>query len=269
METLLETHTLRLTVRSHRAHLELTRPELMNRFDDDQHADFLSALRVLSNHHRPSDIRVIMLSAYGSVFSAGGDIETIRKANGDPAVATGITNHGYDLMTAFLALRAPVVTAVQGAAMGLAANIALASDLVVASRDATFADSHVRMGLVAGDGGALIWPLMAGMARAKRHLLTGDAITAEDAFLAGMVSELVDSADGLMAAATQLAEKIAALPPLAVQGTKQTLGRLLHHCSEEILTLGLQLERDSMLSKDVVEATNAFREKRPGDFRGR
>ena len=220
----------------------------------------------------PSDcwvIIIIILYCTLAVSRSNSNIPMPTFSASDPAVATGITNHGYDLMTAFLALRAPVVTAVQGAAMGLAANIALASDLVVASRDATFADSHVRMGLVAGDGGALIWPLMAGMARAKRHLLTGDAITAEDAFLAGMVSELVDSADGLMAAATQLAEKIAALPPLAVQGTKQTLGRLLHHCSEEILTLGLQLERDSMLSKDVVEATNAFREKRPGDFRGR
>ena len=152
--------------------------------------------------------------------------------------------------------------------MGLGANIAFAADALVATRDAKFADSHVRVGLVAGDGGVVIWPAVTGFLRAKRHLLTGDAMTGEEAYAAGIVTDLVDSEDELVPTAMALAERIAALPPLAVQGTKQAFNRVIQQRAAEVLELSLAIEMDSMGSADLMEATSAFLEKRPGVFRG-
>lgn len=176
---------------------------------------------------------------------------------------------GYRLMQELLALRIPLVVAVQGPAMGLGANIAFAADAVVAVGSARFADSHVLMGLVAGDGGTVVWPQAGGILRAKRHLLTGDPLSAADAYAAGMVTDLVETQEELLPAARALATRIAALPPLAVQGTKQALNRLLQQRAGEVLELSLQLEQDTMLSEDLLEATNAFLEKRPGRYEGK
>jgi enoyl-CoA hydratase len=115
----------------------------------------------------------------------------------------------------------------------------------------------------------VVWPLAGGIVRAKRHLLTGDPISAVDAHAAGMVSDLVETADDVLPAARALATRIAALPPLAVQGTKRALNRLLHERAGEVLELGLQLELDTTRSEDLMEATDAFLTKREPKFRGR
>lgn len=163
----------------------------------------------------------------------------------------------------------PIVTAIQGAAMGLGANVAFATDIVVAWREARLADPHVKIGLVAGDGGAVLWPLSAGVLRAKRYLLTGDVLTAADAHSFGLVTDLVDHPEDVLPRARALAEQVAALPPLAVQGTKAALNRLVSQRAGEVLQLSLQLEAMTMASEDVVEAATAFLEKRPGTYQGR
>ncbi|MBE7193282.1 MAG: enoyl-CoA hydratase/isomerase family protein [Gordonia polyisoprenivorans] len=263
----MSSQTLRLTLDDNGViRLELTRAELMNPFDNEQHDDFV---RAIAEIRRESDARSVLLSSAGRAFSAGGDVHFMQEVNSDPVRAREMIANGHELMSAFLALRVPVVTAVQGPAMGLGANLAFASDAVVAARTAKFADSHVRMGLVAGDGGVVVWPQVGGMMRAKRHLLTGDPLTAEDAFAAGMVTDLVDDIDELIPTALALATRLALLPPLAVQGTKQALARVLQQRAGEVLELSLQLERESMTSEDLMEATTAFLEKRSGQFKGR
>jgi enoyl-CoA hydratase len=120
--------------------------------------------------------------------------------------------------------------------MGLGATIVLATDAVVAARGAGLSDPHVAVGLVAGDGGCVVWPASAGMLRAKRHLLAGDRLPAEDAFMLGLVTDLVDTAEETLPAARSLAQRMAALPPLA--------------------------------SDDLVEAVTARREQRHPRYRG-
>jgi enoyl-CoA hydratase len=264
--TLMETPTLTATLEDGIASVVLTRPEVMNRFDAALHEDFIEMIEQVNANF---EVRVMLLSSQGRAFSAGGDVHMMREVQSDAVHARHMVRQGHRLMQNLLALRVPLVCAVQGAAMGLGANVAFAADAVVAVAGAKFADSHVVMGLVAGDGGAVVWPQTGGMLLAKRHLLTGDPITGADAKAAGMVSDLVESEADLLPTALALATRLAALPPLAVQGTKQALNRVLQQRAGEVFELSLQLELDSMRSEDLLEATSAFLEKRPGRYQGR
>lgn len=249
------------------ATVTFTRPDEMNRFDVEQESEFIDALKFL--RRAEGGLRVVILAAEGKAFSAGGDVGTVRAMATDFAARTRAVAAGMELMNQLLTFPLPIVTAVQGLAMGLGANVAFATDIVVAWRHARLADPHVKIGLVAGDGGVVLWPLSAGLLRAKRHLLTGDALTAEDAYTFGLVTDLVDNPEDVLPQARALADKIAALPPLAVQGTKAALNRMAGQRAGEVLELSLQLEAMTMASDDMVEATTAFTEKRPGIYIGR
>jgi enoyl-CoA hydratase len=129
-------------------------------------------------------------------------------------------------------------------------------------------DPHIVIGLAAGDGGGIVWPQAAGLLLAKRYLLTGDRIPAEAALAMGLVTALVDAADQALPAARALAQRIAALPPRAVQATKKMLNHGLTRRIEETFDLGIALEIETMATQDVVEAISAFREKRTPIYRG-
>jgi enoyl-CoA hydratase/carnithine racemase len=160
------------------------------------------------------------------------------------------------------------VVGLQGPVVGLGATVVLACDAVVAIKTASLSDAHVAMGLVAGDGGALVWPQAAGMLRARRYLLTGDAIDAERAHQFGLVTDLVDTVDELTATATELARKLASLPPLAVQGTKRALNQITQQRAGEVVETALLQEMDTLASDDLLEAIAAFEEKRRATFSG-
>jgi enoyl-CoA hydratase len=246
--------------------LTLNRPELLNRFDESMHADFIEAIHDLAND---VDIRAAVLTATGNTFSAGGDFGLMRKAHGDPAVRRAIIDDARRLLTGLLNVPHPIVAAVQGPAIGLGATIVLSCDAVVAARGARIADSHVAAGLAAGDGGAVVWPATAGILRARRHLLTGDPLDAESAFALGLVTDLVDEPDQVLPAALELAERIAALSPLAVRLTKRALNHGLLQRADEVLDLGLAYEEATLASDDMLEAIAALKERRPGEFAGR
>lgn len=265
MRTLLEKPSLTATLDGAVAEVVLSRPEALNCFDEQLHHDFLDMLQVVPAE---TEVRAILLYSTGRAFSAGGNVHWMQEVNADRARARYIVGIGKQLMTEMLNIRIPVVAAVQGPAMGLGANVVFASDVVVATTAAQFADSHVVMGLVAGDGGTVVWPQSIGMVRAKRHLLTGEPLSAADAYALGMVSDLVEDDDELLPTARALARKIAALPPLAVQGTKQSLNRVLQQRAGEVFELSLALELDTMTSRDLKEATDAFLEKRTGRYEG-
>lgn len=260
------TDTLAIRYDGHVAELTLTRADVLNRFDSELHADFVAALDEV---HRRSDVRAMVLASTGNVFSAGGDFELMRALHHDVTFRQASIDEGRRLLNSLIDMPIPIVTALQGDAIGLGATIVLATDAVVAARTAGLSDPHVAIGLVAGDGGCLVWPTSAGMLRAKRHLLTGDKLTAEEAFTMGLVTDLVDTPDEVLPAARALAERIAALPPLAVQGTKRALNRSLQQRAGEVLDLSFALEGASMASEDLLEAIAAFREKRTPNFQGR
>jgi enoyl-CoA hydratase len=143
----------------------------------------------------------------------------------------------------------------------------MATDAVVAAKSARISDPHVVIGLAAGDGGCVAWPLHVGLLRAKRYLLTGDRLTAEDAHRIGVVTDLVETPAEALPAARALAARIAALPPLAVQATKRTLNQVFRNRLEEVFELGLAYEMDTFVSEDLVEAITAFRQKRAPTFK--
>jgi enoyl-CoA hydratase/carnithine racemase len=259
--------TIDLSIRSNGVcEVVLSRPELLNRFDPELHHDLTHALRTIA---ADSSIRAVLLASTGKAFSAGGDFELMESANKDADVRREIIGDARQLLNAFLDLPQPVVVAVQGAAIGLGATVALLCDAVVAARYAVLADTHVAIGLVAGDGGCLVWPQAIGMTRARRHLLTGDPLDAETAWQLGMVTDLVDSPEETVPAAREIADRIAALAPLAVQGTKRALNSVSRGRADEVIDLALALEQETLASEDLLEGVNAFRERRAPRFSGR
>lgn len=256
-----------LSAQRHGAVLELTlcSDGRLNPIDEPLHEALHDAF---AGAAREPDVRAVVLASNGKAFSAGGDFDFILHQNlhADPEATV---REGLGILWDYLDIPAPVVVALQGDAMGLAASLALAADAVVAHPSVRIADPHVLVGLAAGDGGCLVWPQSAGMMLAKRHLLTGDPVTAEVAARVGLISDLVPSAEDVLPAARELAERLASLPPLAVQGTKRALNSLVRKRYEEVMELSLRIEVATLASADVREAVAAARAKRPGSYQGR
>jgi enoyl-CoA hydratase len=247
------------------AEIRLTRPDLLNRVDAELHRDLTKVLRAIA---QDAGVRCVVISSTGRAFSAGGDFELMQAAQASADSRRAIVDEAKQLVDALLDIPQPVVAAVQGAAIGLGATIVLLCDVVVAARSATLADSHVAIGLVAGDGGCLAWPQATGMLRARRYLLTGDPVNAETGYLLGLVTDLVSEPDEVLAAARAIAGRIARLAPLAVQGTKRALNQVSRQRAGEVLELSLALEEQTLGSDDLLEGIAAFRERRSPSFEG-
>lgn len=257
---------LTLAVSGGIAEILLVRPELMNRFDPQLHHELVETLTLVG---ADPDVRCVVLGSTGRAFSAGGDFALMEAAHADAVLRSEIVDDGRRLVQSFLDLPQPVVVAVQGAAIGLGATVALLCDVIVAARGAQLADTHVQIGLVAGDGGCLVWPQSVGMARARRHLLTGDPLDAETAWQLGLVTDLVDTPDEALPAARAIAKRIAALAPLAVQGTKRALNHVTQQRADEVVDLAFDLEATTLASDDLLEGIASFKDRRPPAYTGR
>jgi enoyl-CoA hydratase len=258
--------SLDVSTAGHVAEITLIRPEVLNRIDAQAHEDLIGALRAIDDD--PA-IRAVVFASTGRHFSAGGDLDEVARIQTDAQLRRRFMENGRRLLHALLDLRAPVVAAMQGDAHGLGANLVLACDAVVACRGARLSDAHVVAGMVAGDGGCVVWPQAMGMVWAKRHLLTGKPISAPDAFARGLVTDLVETAAEALPAAREVARHIASLAPLAVQGTKRALNRLLLQRAGEVFDYALAMEEATLMSEDVLEAVAAFKERRPPSYQGR
>jgi enoyl-CoA hydratase len=259
-------NSLRYEIDGHVARLTLNRPEVLNAIDEEMHADLL---RVLLGVRGEADVRALVFAAEGKAFSAGGDLDEVLRLQADVVKRTRLCETGMRIINALIDIPVPVVVALHGDAMGLGASLALGCDVVVASKTARIADPHVKVGLVAGDGGCLFWPASMGMHRARRYLLTGDLMSAEDAWRFGLVTDLVESPDECLPAANRIAARIAGLPPIAVRGTKRSLNALIKARAREAFDISMAYEFESAGSQDVVEAVAAARDKRRPVYRPR
>lgn len=243
--------------------IRLDRPDERNAVDRAMHHDLISCFHGL---HDEPDLGAIILDGAGRTFCAGGSVQMIQSfASDDWRRSVRTMEQGTRLIQEMLSVRPPIVAAVHGAAIGLGATLALLSDTVVLAEDAIIADTHVKVGIVAGDGGTLIWPAVLGPARAKHFLMTGDAVKADQALAWGMVNEVVP-ADGLEAAALAAAKRYADGPRQAIFFTKQVINaRLLREAAQE-MPLAIALEARTMLQPDVAEGTQAFLDRRPPDW---
>jgi enoyl-CoA hydratase len=241
----------------------LNRPEKLNAVNGRMHYE-LSRLAVDAN--ADPEVKVLVLAGAGRAFCAGGDF------GGDPILGPGgpgsMMREARQIVDNLLDCEKPVVSAVQGYAMGLGATIALLCDVVVAARGATFADTHVRMGIGAGDGGQVIWPLLIGVNRAKYFLMTGERLGAEEAERLGLVNFVVDDNE-VVERALEIAGRLAAGPALAISASKVPINKYIKMVSNLVLPLSLNLEEACMRSQDAREAGTAFREKREPRFVGR
>ena len=258
--------SIRYETSGHVTRITLNRPEALNAIDEQMHAEVLAALLAVRGE---SEVRAVVLAAEGKAFSAGGDLNEVALLQRDAAKRTRLCETGLRIIHALIDIPVPLVVALHGDAMGLGASIALGGDIIVASKSARIADPHVKVGLVAGDGGCLFWPASIGMHRARRYLLTGDVMSAEDAWRFGLVTDLVESAAEALPAAVKIADKIATLPPIAVRGTKRSLNALIKARAREVFELSMAYEQQSGASEDILEAVAAFKEKRKPVYRNR
>lgn len=238
--------------------LTLNRPDSLNAFDDDLHLGLPAALREIESD---PEARAIVLTGAGRAFSAGGDIEDFDKFANDLWLRRASLRIGRQLFEDVVNVHLPIVAAVNGPAVGLGCTLATACDFVLVSDKAFLADPHVQVALVAGDGGAVTWPLHVGLLRAKRYLLTGDRISPEVAVELGLATEVVP-ADALMDEAIRLAKKVAALPPQAVQDTKSVLNQHLRMAAVTSLHYGLAAESQSHDTSDYRAVPETFRSKK-------
>lgn len=245
--------------------LRLSRPEVLNRFDSTLTRELRAALLELRDD--PA-VLAVALTSDGKHFSAGGDFESMLAANADHHTLMRQVDEGRDLFRAFADFPKPLVVALQGDVFGLGASLVLTADAVVATPGGRIVDPHVRMGLVAGDGGTVSWPANLPFIRAKRQLLWGEPLTGEEAHRLGIVTELADSAEKVRQLALDLAARVAALPPVAVQLTKRALNKYLHARIDDVFDAGMYLEAISARTSDVAEAVAAFKEKREGRWTG-
>ena len=251
--------TLNLTISEGIAELRFARPDLLNRFDMDAHIEFVSALETVAS--QVPDVRVLILCAEGRAFSAGGDFDEMLDAHRSKAIRNDMIKYAKGVFYGVSELPIPVISAVQGAAIGLGATIATLSDIVVAWKGAKIADTHVNVGIVAGDGGIISWSQSIGINRAKRCLLTGEVITGEQAHAWGLVTDLVENPEDALPLARELAARIVAMGPNGVNGTKRAFARITGILAAQALGPGLEMEMESMASGDLPVTLEKLRRK--------
>lgn len=236
----------------------------LNAVDELLHGELTRLFREL---RRESEARAVLLTARGRAFSAGGHFDWFAKLR-DLEQLERLRRDAKQMIWDLLDVEIPIVAALNGPAVGLGASLALLCDAVFMSEEASISDPHVRVGLVAGDGGAVIWPLLLGPMRAKQFLLTGDAIGAAEAERLGLVTRAVPAAE-LEREARGFALRLAEGAPLALRYTKLAVNKWVKDLANLAFDASTALELVTFQSEDHAEALAALRERRAPRFRGR
>jgi enoyl-CoA hydratase len=257
-------HSILLERRGRRLTLALNRPDRLNAFDLEMHDELAEALRY-AREDAASD--VIVLTGTGRAFSAGGDLDHIANSAANPHLFDHEIAIARRIVLTLLDIDKPVICRLNGHAVGLGATIALLCDVIFASERAKIGDPHVGIGLVAGDGGAIVWAERIGLARAKEYLLTGDLLTADQAAAIGLVNHCLP-AEALDEAVDAFCERLLRGAQIAIRRTKALTNMELKRIAALVLDQGLQWEAESVRSADHREAIEALRDKRAPRFTG-
>ena len=256
--------TLKIDVKDQVATITLNRPESLNAVNPQMHTELEELFGEISTD---DSVNAIVLTGAGRAFCAGGDVKGM-----DQRVREGTRRvplrGAKRLIQNLLEVEQPLIAAVNGDAVGLGATIALFCDIIIAAENARIGDTHVRVGLVAGDGGAVIWPLLVGVAKAKELLFTGDLIHAPEAERIGLINRVVPQGKAYEEALA-LAIRLAAGPTQAIRWTKLATNKRLKDEVNLVLDASLAVETLSAATEDHKEAARAFVEKRPPRYTGR
>ena len=204
---------------------------------------------------------VVVLTGAGKAFSAGGDLDHIAHNAANPELFENEIRQARRIIYSMLELEKPLVCRMNGHAVGLGATLALFCDVVFAADTAKIGDPHVAIGLVAGDGGAVIWPQLIGFARAKEYLLTGELLGAQKAEDIGLINHCVQASE-LDAAVAAFCEKLLQGTTNAIRGTKALINLELKRIVERAIDVGLAYESESQRSGEHREGVQALQEKR-------
>ncbi len=246
--------------------LTLDRPESLNSFTADMHGE---VREVLTDAAADPAVRAVLITGSGRGFCAGQDLNDRSVSAGEemPDLGDSVEKYYNPLIRLITGMPKPVICAVNGVAAGAGANIALACDIVIAGRSASFIESFSRLGLIPDSGGTWILPRLVGMARARGLAMLGPKVSAEQAEAWGMIWQVVDDEE-LMPTALGLARRMATQPTRGFGFTKRALAASAANTLSEQLELEKELMRAAGKTADYREGVAAFLEKREPEYRG-
>ena len=241
--------------------ITIDRPDKYNAADEELHGELA---RVWRDVGADPGTRVAVITGAGRAFSAGGDLAMVERMAGDYDRVQHMLREMSELVYNIIDCDKPIVSAINGVAVGAGVVVALLADISICAEDARLGDGHVKLGVAAGDHAAILWPLLAGMAKARYYLLTGEMVTGEEAERLGMVSKALPR-EQVLDEALRVADTLATGSQLAIRWTKRALNNWLKMAGP-IFDQSAAYEMLCFLGPDVVEGAAALEEKRAPRF---
>ena len=262
---------LKFEKEGHIVTLTMNRPEIRNPLGESDDVKNFDEASSLINNDR--DVRCVILTGEGAAFSAGGNVKNMKEKKGNFSGSSVALRERYRygihrIVRAVWNIEVPVIAAVNGAAVGLGNDVACLADIRIASKNARFGVTFLKIGLIPGDGGAWLLPKIIGLSMASELLFTGKLINADQAKECGLISEVFEESK-LMIEANNLAQSIVKQPPDALRMTKKLLREGMISNFETMLEMSANMQALMHLTEDHQEAITAFFEKRDGNFKGK
>jgi enoyl-CoA hydratase len=241
--------------------ITLNRPDVLNAAHEEMHSELAG---IWTDLNSDPETRVAVVTGAGRAFSAGGDLAMVERQIGNYDLVTRMLKEMGDLVYNMANCEKPIVSAINGVAVGAGLVVALLADISICADDARLGDGHVRLGVAAGDHAAIIWPLLCGLAKAKYYLLTGEMVTGAEAERIGLVSRALPR-EQVLPEAIRVANQLAAGPQQAIRLTKRALNGWLRTAGP-IFDQSAAYEMLTFLGEDIKEGLASLREKRPPRF---
>jgi enoyl-CoA hydratase len=241
--------------------ITMNRPEKYNATDEGMHGELSRVWRDVADD---PETRVAVITGAGKAFSAGGDLAMVERLAGDHDRVAHMLSEMSEIVYGITNCEKPVISAINGVAVGAGTVVGLLADISIVAEDAKIGDGHVKLGVAAGDHAAIIWPLLAGMAKSRYYLLTGEMVSGAEAERIGLVSKAVPR-DEVLSEALRVAQVLATGSQLAIRWTKRSLNSWIRQAGP-IFDQSAAYEMLCFMGPDVVEGYTALREKREPAF---
>jgi len=240
----------------------LNRPEVMNATNNRMHWELTQLWGVVGDD---PGVKVVVVTGAGDrAFSAGGDLEVVEEMANSQEATLRVMKEASDIVYNMLACDKPIISAINGTAVGAGLAVALLADVSVMAEEARLTDGHTRLGVAAGDHAAIVWPLLCGMAKAKYYLMTAEFVDGKEAERIGLVSFCAPRAE-VLPRSLAIAARLAGGSQAAIRATKKSLNNWMR-LAGPIFDNSLAMEMLGFLGADAREGLDAVRNKRPPDF---